>query len=146
MAGREKEFLMEYRVGAITGSGNVVLFGPPIPEVIIDPTTNRRMATVKTKAKRLNVEVTVRDAGTGKYEIDGHHYDVFRSIMARENLVAPIVATNLYGRVDIEAKVIGGDYGLSVVPRAIRHGVSLGIAALFPETVDTLRNCKFFDN
>ena len=83
MASREKDFIMEYRVPILAGSGKAVLFGPEIPEVVIDPVTNRRTATVKTRCKAAWVQVTVRDAGTGKYTIDGHHYDVFRSLMAR---------------------------------------------------------------
>lgn len=83
MVSREKDFIMEYRVPILAGSGKAVLFGPEIPEVVIDPVTNRRTATVKTRCKAVWVEVTVRDAGTGKYTVDGHHYDVFRSLMAR---------------------------------------------------------------
>ena len=48
----------------------------------------------------------------------------------------------MYGRVDIEAKVVEGPHGLSIIPRAVRHGASLGIAALFPETVEKLRDRK----
>uniref|UniRef100_A0A7E4W0J4 37S ribosomal protein S9, mitochondrial n=1 Tax=Panagrellus redivivus TaxID=6233 RepID=A0A7E4W0J4_PANRE len=137
-----KDFIFQYRQAVVAGSNQAVLFGPPIPEVQIDPASNRRMASVVTRAKAVKVEVTVRDAGTGKYTVDGHHYDVFRSVMARENLASPLIATNMFGRVDIEAKVLEGPYGLSIVPRAVRHGVSLGIAALFPDAVEPLRQLK----
>uniref|UniRef100_A0AC34QC17 Ribosomal protein S9 n=1 Tax=Panagrolaimus sp. JU765 TaxID=591449 RepID=A0AC34QC17_9BILA len=142
LASREKEFMMEYKTFAAAGSGRAVLFGPEIPKVQIDPVSNRRLATVVTKAKAVKVEVTVRDAGTGKYTVDGHHYDVFRSVMARENLIAPLLVTDMFGRVDIEARVLEGPYGLSIVPRAVRHGASLGIAALFPETVEKLKTME----
>lgn len=83
----EKDFIESYRVPLIAGSGKDVLFGPPIPEVQIDAENNRRFASVVTRAKAVKVEVTVKDNGTGKYTVDGHHYDVFRSIMARYRLL-----------------------------------------------------------
>lgn len=64
----------------------------------------------------------------------------------RENLVAPLIVTDMFGRIDIEAKVLEGPYGLSIVPRAVRHGASLGIAALFPETKTKLRDSKWLMN
>jgi small subunit ribosomal protein S9 len=140
LASLEKDFIESFRVRIMASRGHDVIWGPPIPQVQIDAENSRRFATVQTKAKSLEVEVTVKDNGTGKYTIDGHHYDVFRSLMARENLIAPLIVTEMFGRVDIEAKVLNEQYGLSIVPRAVRHGVSLGIAALFPETKDKLRD------
>jgi small subunit ribosomal protein S9 len=136
----EKDFIESFRSPLISGRGLDVLYGPPIPQVQIDAENNQRFATVQTRAKSLELEVTVRDNGSGKYTVDGHHYDVFRSLMARENLIAPLIVTDMFGRVDIEAKVLNGQYGLSIVPRAVRHGASLGIAALFPETKEKLKD------
>lgn len=53
--------------------------------------------------------------------------------------MAPLLLTDLFGKVDIDAKFISGNYGETVVPRAIRHGTSLCIAALFPEYREILR-------
>uniref|UniRef100_A0AC34FC05 Ribosomal protein S9 n=1 Tax=Panagrolaimus sp. ES5 TaxID=591445 RepID=A0AC34FC05_9BILA len=140
LASLEKDFIETFRVPVMSSRRQDLLFGPQIPEVQIDAEHNRRFATITTKAKSVQVEVTVKDNGSGKYTVDGHHYDVFRSLMARENLIAPLIVTEMFGRVDIEAKVLNDQYGLSIVPRAVRHGVSLGIAALFPDTKEKLRD------
>lgn len=47
--------------------------------------------------------------------------------------------TDLLGKLDIEGKITDGPGGASVIPRIIRHGASLCIAALFPEHFDKLR-------
>uniref|UniRef100_A0A914ZBF6 Uncharacterized protein n=1 Tax=Panagrolaimus superbus TaxID=310955 RepID=A0A914ZBF6_9BILA len=140
LASLEKDFIESFRVPTMIGRAQDILYGPQIPDVQIDAENNRRFTTITTKAKSVQVEVTVKDNGSGKYTVDGHHFDVFRSLMARENLIAPLIVTEMFGRVDIEAKVLNEQYGLSIVPRAVRHGVSLGIAALYPETKEKLRD------
>ncbi|VDK52087.1 unnamed protein product [Cylicostephanus goldi] len=81
----EEKFIMQYRepLAATTQSR---LFGPDIPEVTIDPVTQRRQATVKTRCKDTKTEVTVMDAGTGKFDIDGHDLPTFRHLIARYDL------------------------------------------------------------
>ncbi|KHN74746.1 putative 40S ribosomal protein S9, mitochondrial [Toxocara canis] len=133
----ERDFIFEYRKEIASGTGNR-LFGPQIPAVELVPESNRRMAHSKTSVKRTSVEVTVSDAGTGKYTVNGHGIDEFRSLQAREILLAPLLVADLLGLVDIAAEVKGPG-GLSVVPRVVRHGVALGIAALYPEHADKLR-------
>ena len=79
----EKDFILSYR-NHLHGNLGDTLFGPPIPDVQIDAQNKQRFATVVSRAKSLlQVEVTVSDNGTGKYTVDGHHIDVFESLMAR---------------------------------------------------------------
>lgn len=50
-----------------------------------------------------------------------------------------MIITGLLGKVDIEAIFIDGNYGETIIPRAIRHGTSLSLAALYPEFREKLR-------
>ncbi|KHJ79910.1 hypothetical protein OESDEN_20428 [Oesophagostomum dentatum] len=77
----EEKFIMQYRepLAATTKSR---LFGPDIPPVTVDPVTKRRQATVNTRCKDTKAEVTVSDAGTGKFDIDGHGLHTFRHLIA----------------------------------------------------------------
>uniref|UniRef100_F1L5E8 40S ribosomal protein S9 n=1 Tax=Ascaris suum TaxID=6253 RepID=F1L5E8_ASCSU len=136
-ASMERDFIFEYREEIASGTGNR-LFGPQIPEVELLPESNRRIARSRTIVKRTIARVTVSDAGTGRYTINGHGIDEFRSLQAREILLAPLLVSDLLGLVDVDAEVEGPG-GLSVVPRVVRHGTALGIAALYPEHTEKLR-------
>ncbi|EYC14360.1 hypothetical protein Y032_0041g491 [Ancylostoma ceylanicum] len=133
----EEKFIMQYRE-PLAASTTSRLFGPDIPEVTVDPVTNRRQASVKTRCKDTKVEVQVSDAGTGKFDIDGHDLHTFRHLIAREILLAPMIVAGLLGRVDVKATSTGSG-GITALPRAVRHGTALGIAALYPKTMEPLR-------
>lgn len=62
----------------------------------------------------------------------------------REIFLAPLIVTDLLGKLDITGKITDGPGGTSVIPRIIRYGTSLCIAALFPEHFDKLRLGIFF--
>ncbi|KHJ94179.1 hypothetical protein OESDEN_05891 [Oesophagostomum dentatum] len=55
-----------------------------------------------------------------------------------EILLAPMIVAGLLGRVDVKATSTGSG-GITALPRAVRHGVALGIAALYPKTMEPLR-------
>ncbi|PIO67538.1 hypothetical protein TELCIR_10704 [Teladorsagia circumcincta] len=55
-----------------------------------------------------------------------------------EILLAPMIVAGLLGRVDVKAKSSGSG-GITALPRAVRHGTALGIAALYPEKMEPLR-------
>lgn len=132
---------MEYRVNLASG-GKRELFGPQIPQVHIDVENNRRYAVGWGEVKSSRVHAKVFDAGTGVFTVNGVPLSGFQSIMARENLLAPLLIAEKFGQVDVEARIIHGPGGLAVIPRATRHAVALGIAALYPETKERLRLCK----
>uniref|UniRef100_A0A0N4ZVK8 28S ribosomal protein S9, mitochondrial n=1 Tax=Parastrongyloides trichosuri TaxID=131310 RepID=A0A0N4ZVK8_PARTI len=136
----EEEFIMKYRDVISSGDKKDTVFGVQIPEPYLDSTSNKRCAKVSSKCKSSTAEVIVKDAGTGKYLINGHDYSCFRSLLARECLVAPLIVANVLGKVDIEVTT-GGDGGLSAIPRAVRHSVSLCVAALYPNERQKLKLC-----
>ena len=51
--------------------------------------------------------------------------------------------TDLLGKIDVVSEVEGPG-GKTVIPRVVRHGVALAIAALFPEHFEKLRLGKYF--
>ncbi|GMT19240.1 hypothetical protein PFISCL1PPCAC_10537, partial [Pristionchus fissidentatus] len=132
----QNEFIMNWREPIAAGSGNK-LFGPPIPSVQIDPLTNRRIATATTNVKGTYAEVRVADAGKGEYTVDGAELHTFQSLQARETLLCPLIVSSLLGRLSITATT-KGEGGESAVPRAVRHGVALSVAALFPDKKEVL--------
>ncbi|MCP9259421.1 hypothetical protein DINM_002368 [Dirofilaria immitis] len=135
---KERNFIFEYRKSVAVGAKDII-FGTKIPPVQLVEGTNRRMAKVEVRLKASFAEVEVRDKGSGEYTVDGYGLDVFRSLQAREIFLAPLIVTDLLGKLDITSKITDGPGGASVIPRIIRHGASLCIAALFPEYFDKLR-------
>uniref|UniRef100_A0A0N5AFS9 30S ribosomal protein S9, chloroplastic n=1 Tax=Syphacia muris TaxID=451379 RepID=A0A0N5AFS9_9BILA len=137
LAYEEKDFIFQFRE-SFTGSIGGVLFDSEIPTVEVDPVTNRRKAKATTKVKRSTAHTVVTDGGTGKYVVNGITLDNFRSLLTREIFYAPLIVTDLLGQMDIVAE-IEGPGGSTVIPRAVRHGVALCIAALYPKHQNKLR-------
>ncbi|EJW80022.1 ribosomal protein S9 [Wuchereria bancrofti] len=137
-AHKEWDFIFEYRKSVAVGAKDVI-FGAKVPPIQLVEGTNRRMAKVEVRLKASFAEVEVRDKGSGEYTVDGYSLDVFRSLQAREIFLAPLIVTDLLGKLDITGKITDGPGGNSVIPRIIRYGTSLCIAALFPEHFDKLR-------
>lgn len=53
--------------------------------------------------------------------------------------MCPLIITDLLGKVDVDAMIVEGTGGTSAVPKAVRHGTSVAVAALFPEYREMLR-------
>uniref|UniRef100_A0A8R1HN27 Uncharacterized protein n=2 Tax=Caenorhabditis japonica TaxID=281687 RepID=A0A8R1HN27_CAEJA len=149
----EQNFLMEFRE-PMTASTGSKLFGPAIPEVQICAETNRRFAEVTTHCKDTRAVVKVTDAGKGKFNVDGLELHDFRHLQSREILLAPMIISKTLGRFDVFATTssisaslpeapnrepIQRSGGMSALPRAVRHGAALCIAALHPEATEPLR-------
>ncbi|KAL3084198.1 hypothetical protein niasHT_039324 [Heterodera trifolii] len=133
----EEDFIMSLRRG-IGASEKNRLFRAKVPEVTVNENGRRECWRIcRTRASA--VKIVVRDGGTGNFTVNGQHYCTFRSLLARECLLAPMIVAGKLGKVDIEAHLLDGPGGLSVVPRAVRQGAALGLAALFPETMERLR-------
>jgi len=136
----ESDFVMEYRHQIASGAeGEKKLFGPRIPEVIMDAAKGKRVAHATTRVKKTHCSAEVNDMGKGIFTVNGHTFDEFRSLQAREILLSPLIVTDLFGKVDIHVTVDNGPGGESVIPRASRHAVSLCLAALFPDVSEKLR-------
>lgn len=59
-------------------------------------------------------------------------------------MLAPFIITDLLGKLDVSANVLENAVqnpisGSIVRARSVRHGISLALAALFPEHRETLR-------
>ncbi|PNF32847.1 28S ribosomal protein S9, mitochondrial [Cryptotermes secundus] len=70
-------------------------------------------------------EVTVRSPGTGLITINNKSIEYFEHIQDREQLLFPLIFTNMIGSVDVEATVAGG--GPSGQSGAIRWGIAHGL-------------------
>ncbi|EGT53222.1 hypothetical protein CAEBREN_16751 [Caenorhabditis brenneri] len=149
----EQKFLSEFRE-PMTASTGSKLFGPAIPEVKVCAETNRRYAEVTTHCKDTRATVKVTDAGKGTFNIDGLQLHDFRHLQAREILLAPMIISQTLGRFDVTATTecisntlpeapnrepFKRSGGMSALPRAVRHGTALCVAALHPESIEPLR-------
>ncbi|KAI6177589.1 hypothetical protein M3Y97_00924200 [Aphelenchoides bicaudatus] len=129
----ERDFIMEYRSTGGDGKQLPELFGCSLPSIRVDPEKNKRFTTVRSRIKATYVDTTVTDAGTGKFTFNGYPYSIFRELVAREMLMAPLILTDMFNKIDVEAKLHDGPGGTTATARAIRHGISMGLAALYPE-------------
>ena len=86
--------------------------------------TGRRKSSV--------ARVHLFENGTGKITINGRDIDDYFGLETLKLIVRqPLVATELLGKVDIEATVAGG--GVTGQAGAIRHGISRALVTLNPE-------------
>ena len=96
--------------------------------------TGRRKSSV--------ARVHVYENGTGAITINGRDIDDYFGLETLKLIVRqPLVATELLGKVDIEATVVGG--GVSGQAGAIRHGLSRALLTLNPEYRATLKAAGF---
>ncbi|KAI3422177.1 hypothetical protein GPALN_012710 [Globodera pallida] len=135
-AEKEAEFLMSMRFG-IGANEQMRIFNAKIPNVTKN--NGRKECWSICKVRTTTAKIVVRGGGTGLYSVNGHGFCEFRSLLARETLLAPLIVAGKLGQVDVEAQVLDGPGGFSVIPRVVRQGAALGLAALFPETMDKLR-------
>ncbi|CAD5214962.1 unnamed protein product [Bursaphelenchus okinawaensis] len=138
LAHLEHGFIMEYRTGMSAGTKSE-LFGPPIPDVELDPANNVRFAVGTGIVKRTSVTAKVSDAGTGLYTVNGLPLSAYQAIVSRENFLAPLIITDKLATVDVDVQIVKSPGGVSAIPRAARHAVALSIAALYPDTKNMLR-------
>ena len=96
--------------------------------------TGRRKSSV--------ARVHVYENGTGTITINGRDIDDYFGLETLKLIVRqPLVATELLGKVDIEATVTGG--GVTGQAGAIRHGVSRALVVLNPENRPSLKAAGF---
>lgn len=88
--------------------------------------------------KDARADVTVYYPGTGKLSINGKGIEFFDDIQAREQILFPLLFTDMVDKVDIHATVKGG--GVSGKAGAIRFGISWSLRSFVdPETVERMR-------
>ncbi|XP_050548651.1 28S ribosomal protein S9, mitochondrial [Daktulosphaira vitifoliae] len=88
--------------------------------------------------KDARADVTVYYPGTGKLSINGKGIEFFEDIQPREQILFPLLFTDMVDKVDIEASVRGG--GISGKAGAIRYGISWGLRSFVDnDTVEKMR-------
>ena len=96
--------------------------------------TGRRKSSV--------ARVPLFENGTGKITINGRDIDHYFGLETLKLIVRqPLVATELLGKVDIEATVVGG--GVTGQAGAIRHGVSRALLLVNAEYRPALKAAGF---
>ena len=96
--------------------------------------TGRRKSSV--------ARVHLFENGTGKITINGRDIDDYFGLETLKLIVRqPLVATELLGKVDIEATVAGG--GVTGQAGAIRHGISRALLLVNPEYRAILKKAGF---
>ncbi|XP_067946220.1 small ribosomal subunit protein uS9m-like [Watersipora subatra] len=119
----EKDFIMRYRKPIASGFRKVL-----IPDVVAAPDTGHRQASAEGSRKTSKAEVTVREKGTGLFDINGRGLEDFPELGQREQLMSPLVFVNKLGRVDVEGSVTG--IGGNANAGAVRLALSRALAAL----------------
>ena len=96
--------------------------------------TGRRKSSV--------ARVHLFENGTGKITINGRDIDDYFGLETLKLIVRqPLVATELLGKVDIEATVVGG--GVTGQAGAMRHGISRALLELNEEYRPALKAAGF---
>lgn len=85
------------------------------------------------KRKSAVAKVIVWDKGTGKITINGQDISYFRDMHTREQVIFPLIFTNMIEKVDIEATVEGG--GPTGQSGAIRWGIAWGLRNFLPPNI-----------
>ncbi|XP_023708287.1 28S ribosomal protein S9, mitochondrial [Cryptotermes secundus] len=117
---RLKDFIEKFRKPILSQS---TAYDIPKPQYSAD---GRAYVTIKEcLRKSARGEVTVRSPGTGLITINNKSIEYFEHIQDREQLLFPLIFTNMIGSVDVEATVAGG--GPSGQSGAIRWGIAHGL-------------------
>ncbi|XP_066156810.1 small ribosomal subunit protein uS9m [Euwallacea fornicatus] len=128
-----KDFILEYRKPLVNQSKSSITIKPQVGE------DGREFVTVyECRRKRAIGNVTLKLPGTGCISINGKDINYFEGIQQREQVLFPLIFSNMLNKVDLEAEVEGG--GPSGQAGAIRWGISWGLKSFVDEeTVEKMR-------
>ncbi|CAG9771019.1 unnamed protein product [Ceutorhynchus assimilis] len=130
---KAKDFIMEYRKPLMSNSEAFDVIKPQI-----GPDGRQFVTTYECRRKRAIGNVTIRFPGTGKISINGQDINYFKGIQQREQLLFPLIFTNMQRKVDIEAEVQDG--GESGQAGAIRYGIAWGLRSFIDqEYIENMR-------
>ncbi|CAH0545876.1 unnamed protein product [Brassicogethes aeneus] len=128
-----KDFIMEYRKPLMS---QTKAHDAPKPQY--DENGRAFVTTYECLRKSARGDVTIRSPGTGKISINGEDITYFDLLQCREQVIFPLLFTNMINKVDIEANVEGG--GSSGQAGAIRWGIAWGLRSfLDQETIEKMR-------
>lgn len=114
---REKDFVFKYRKPLMSQTKTY-----DIPKLQYDENGRGYITTYECLRKRARGHVTLRASGTGNITINGEDLNYFKEIQPREQLLFPLIFTDMLNKVDVEAHVEGG--GSSGQAGAIRWGIA----------------------
>ncbi|KAG7301506.1 hypothetical protein JYU34_014473 [Plutella xylostella] len=117
---RHKEFIEKYRKSLASQK-----FALEIPKPSYDDEGRAYVTTYECLRKKARGDVTIRSPGTGKITINGKDLTYFKDTQPREQVLFPLLFTDMHERVDIECNVEGG--GPSGQSGAIRWGIAWGL-------------------
>lgn len=117
---RYKDFIEKYRKPLAMQK-----FALEIPKPSYDDEGRAFITTYECLRKNARGDVTIRSPGTGKITINGKDITYFEDIQSREQVLFPLIFTEMQNRVDIECNVEGG--GPSGQSGAIRWGIAWGL-------------------
>lgn len=130
---RVKDFIMEYRKPLMNQTRAYEAIKPQVGE------DGRQFVTVyECRRKSARATVTIKMPGTGKININGEDIHYFKDVQSKEQLLFPLIFSNMQNKVDIEAEVKNG--GSSGQAGAIRWGISWGLRSFVDkETMEKMR-------
>lgn len=100
-------------------------FALEIPKPQYDDAGRAYITTYECLRKKARGDVTIRSPGTGIITINGKDITYFEDTQSREQVMFPLIFTQMQNRVDIECNVEGG--GPSGQSGAIRWGIAWGL-------------------
>jgi small subunit ribosomal protein S9 len=125
---RIKDFINKYRKPLMVQTTTY-----DIPKVQYDKDGRSYITVYECLRKRARGDVTIRAPGTGKISINGQPITYFERMQCREQLIFPLIFTDMIGKVDVEANVAGG--GPSGQAGAIRWGIAMGLRSFLDQDV-----------
>ncbi|XP_018570563.1 28S ribosomal protein S9, mitochondrial [Anoplophora glabripennis] len=130
---KAKDFILQFKKPLMNQIQN---FDVPKPKY--DSEGRAYITTYECRRKAAKGDVTVRTPGTGKITINGQGITYFQDVQSREQLLFPLIFTNMQNKVDIECNVADGGY--SGQAGAIRWGIAWGLRSFVDqETIEKMR-------
>lgn len=117
---RCKDFIEKYRKPLAMQK-----FALEIPKPSYDDEGRAFITTYECLRKNARGDVTIKSPGTGKITINGKDITYFEDVQSREQVMFPLIFTDMHNRVDIECNIEGG--GPSGQSGAIRWGIAWGL-------------------
>ncbi|XP_022911432.1 small ribosomal subunit protein uS9m [Onthophagus taurus] len=109
-----------------------------IPELKYDEQGRGYITVYECLRKKSRGHVTIRSPGSGVITVNNKDLSYFHDLQSREQLLFPLIFTNMLNKVDIEAHVEGG--GPSGQAGAIRWGLAMGLRSFVePEMIEKMR-------
>ncbi|XP_023020124.1 LOW QUALITY PROTEIN: mitochondrial ribosomal protein S9 [Leptinotarsa decemlineata] len=108
------------------------------PKAQYDSDGRAYVTTYECLRKTARGDVTIRMPGTGKITINGQDMSYFSDVQSREQLLFPLIFSNMLNKVDIECNIVGG--GTSGQAGALRWGIAWGLRSFVDkDTIEKMR-------